>query len=120
MDPRSREFFEDWEAAANDTVRILRSEAARDPSDAGPAELVEELLDTSTAFRDSWSRHDVRLPAAGRHVFSHPTAGRLELEFEAAELRADAGLTMLLAAGMPGSVTEAALHALASESVRSG
>ena len=33
LNPRSREFYADWERAANDTVAILRSEAGRDPYD---------------------------------------------------------------------------------------
>lgn len=56
---------------------------------------------------------DVRLPAAGLHRFHHPEVGVLDLSFEAASLRADPGLTLLLATGRPGSPTEAALGRLA-------
>ncbi len=112
LDDRARDFFDDWHAAARDTARILRSEAARDPHDAASAELVQELLERSEAFRAFWAEHDVRLPAAGRHRFHHPRVGLLDLAFEAAALRADPGLTLLLATAEPGSPTEAALRRL--------
>ena len=112
LDERARDFFDDWPAVAHDTARILRSEAARDPHDPGPAKLVEELSATSAEFRAVWAKHDVRLPAAGRHRFHHPHAGELDLVFEAAALRADPGLTLLLATADPGSPSEAALRRL--------
>ncbi len=112
LDPRARDFFDDWTATARDTARILRSEAGSDPHDPGPAALVEELSAASEEFRAVWARHDVRLPATGLHRFHHPRAGRLELVFEAAALRADPGLTLLLATAEPGSPTEAALREL--------
>src|SRR5947209_6950634 len=113
LDDRARAFFDDWAAVAHDTARILRSEAGRDPPDRGPAELIEELSQTSAEFRTIWAQHDVRLPAAGRHRFHHPLVGELDLVFEAAELRADPGLTLLRATADHGSPTEAALHQLA-------
>ena len=113
LDDRARAFFDDWSAAARDTVRILRSEAARDPDDPAPADLIEEMLERSDEFRTFWAEQDVRLPAAGRHRFRHPRAGLLDLAFEAAALRADPGLTLLLATAEPGSATETALRRLA-------
>ncbi len=115
LDDRARDFFDDWDMAARHTARILRSEAARDPEDPAAADLIEELLERSEEFRAIWADHDVRLPAAGRHRFHHPRAGLLDLAFEAAALRADPGLTLLLATAEPGSPTEAALRRLAAD-----
>src|SRR4051794_24553332 len=112
LDDRARAFFSDWDAVAHDTARILRSEAGRDPDDTGPDELIEELSDASPEFRSVWAEHDVRLPSAGRHHFNHPIVGHLDLVFEGASLRADPGLTLLLATGDPGSPTETALARL--------
>jgi transcriptional regulator with XRE-family HTH domain len=112
VDPRARKFFNDWPAVAHDMARILRSEAGRDLNDPGPAELIEELSHTSAEFRALWSQHDVRLPAAGLHRFHHPVVGDLDLVFEAAALRADPGLTLLLATAEAGSPSETALHRL--------
>jgi hypothetical protein len=65
----------------------------------------------------------VRLPAAGLHRgllhrFHHTLVGELDLVFEAAALRADPGLTLLLATAEQGSPTEAALHHLAAVTTR--
>src|SRR3954471_11680532 len=119
LDDRARSFFDDWPAVAHDTARILRSEAARDAHDPGPAQLIEELSQTSAEFRAIWSQHDVRLPAAGLHRFHHPLVGQLDLVFEAAALRADPGLTLLLATAERGSPTEAALHQLSAMTAHS-
>jgi len=113
LDDRARDFFDDWAAVAHDTARILRSEAGQDPEDPGPGEIIEELSQTSAEFQSIWAQHDVRLPAAGRLRFHHPLVGDLDLVFEAAALRADPGLTLLLATGANGSPTESALHQLA-------
>src|SRR3954447_8588324 len=112
LDERARAFFDDWAAVAHDTARLLRSEAGRDPRDEGPIELIDEMLEASADFRDVWAQHDVRLPAAGRHVFHHPHVGLLDLVFESAALRADPALTLLLATAEPGSTTAAALNRL--------
>jgi len=45
--PRSRDFFGDWDRAANDTVAILRTEAGRAPYDSGLSDLVGELATRS-------------------------------------------------------------------------
>lgn len=113
LDDRAKTFFDDWSAVAHDTARILRAEAGRDPGDPGPAALVEEMLEASADFRAVWEQHDVRLPAAGLHRFHHPDVGTLELTFESAALRADPGLTLLLATPAPGSSTAAALDRVA-------
>src|SRR4051812_13133322 len=112
LDDRARDFFDDWPAVAHDTARILRSEAGRDLHDPGPAELIEELSQTSAEFGAIWAQPDVRLPAAGVHRFPPPLVGELDLVFEAAALRAAPGLTLLLATAAEGSPSEAALHRL--------
>src|SRR4051795_7712044 len=119
LDERARAFFDDWTRVAQDTARILRSETGRDPSDPAPAALVAELSEASEEFRAIWAEQDVRLPAAGRHRFHHPLVGDLDLVFEAAELRADPGLTLLLATPDEGSPTESALLRLAQGRVSS-
>jgi transcriptional regulator with XRE-family HTH domain len=113
LDDRSHRFFDDWNAVAHDTARILRTEAGRDPHDPGPGRLIDEMLRSSTEFRAVWAQQDVRLPASGRHHFHHPEVGPLDLVFEAASLRADPDLTLLLATADPGSRTETALQRLA-------
>src|SRR5438128_6094108 len=116
LDERARDFFDDWPRVAHDSARILRSEAGRDPTDTGPAELIQEMTEASAAFRDAWSKHDVRLPATGTHRFHHRRVGALELVVVSAVLRADPALTLLLATPEPGSASEIALRQLAGSS----
>jgi transcriptional regulator with XRE-family HTH domain len=116
LDDRARAFFDDWPAAARDTARILRSEAGRALDDPGPARLIAELSETSAEFREVWAEQHVRLPAAGLHRFHHRRVGTLDLAFEAAALRADPGLTLLLATAEPSSPTATALGRLRAES----
>jgi transcriptional regulator with XRE-family HTH domain len=49
LDPRSRTFFTDWNAAADDMAALLRAAAGRNPADAALSELVADL-----AERSSW------------------------------------------------------------------
>jgi transcriptional regulator with XRE-family HTH domain len=117
LDERARAFFDDWPLVAQDTARILRSETARDPNDPAPAALVAELSEASEEFRAIWAHHDVRLPAIGTHRFHHPRVGTLDLVFVSAALRADPGLTLLLATAEPGSPSDAALRQLVAQAV---
>src|SRR3954470_20648951 len=117
LDERARTFFDDWERVAQDTARILRSETGRDPDDPESAALVKEVSEASAEFRAVWAQHDVRLPAIGTHRFHHPRVGTLDLVFVSAALRADPGLTLLLATAEPGSPSEAALRQLVREAV---
>jgi hypothetical protein len=77
LDGRARDFLRDWPTVAHDTAPHPRSEAARDSHDPSPAELIEELSETSAEFR---------LPAVGRHRFHHRLVGDLDLIFGAAAL----------------------------------
>jgi hypothetical protein len=42
FDPRARDFYPDWDRAANDGVALLRAEAGRNPYDRGLTDLVGE------------------------------------------------------------------------------
>lgn len=111
---RARRFFPDWELSANITVAILRSEAGRDPYDRGPSDLVGELSTRSEKFRTQWAAHNVRHHYTGMKHFHHPVVGELHLMFEAMELSADTGLSLMVYPPEPGSPSEDALRLLAS------
>jgi transcriptional regulator with XRE-family HTH domain len=112
--PRSRDFFADWDRVANDTVAILRSEAGRDPYDRGLSDLVGELSTRREEFRTRWAAHDVRIHRAGVKHVRHPVVGDLELTFEMMELAADPGLRILAYSAEPGTRSEEALSLLGS------
>ena len=114
LDPRSRDFWVDWERAANDTVGILRAEAGRNPYDKSLTDLVGELSTRSEDFRTRWAAHNVHLHRTGTKLIDHAVVGRLELMFDNLELPADTGLTMLVYTAEPGSPSADALNLLAS------
>jgi transcriptional regulator with XRE-family HTH domain len=111
---RSRDFFSDWNRAANDTVAILRSEAGRDPYDRGLSDLVGELSTRSDEFRTRWAAHNVRIHRTGVKNVRHPVVGDLELTYEMMELAADPGLRILTYSAEPGTTSEEALGLLGS------
>ncbi|MEV5826397.1 helix-turn-helix transcriptional regulator [Spirillospora sp. NPDC052242] len=113
LDARSREFWGDWDRAADDTVALLQAEAGRDPFDKELTELVGELSTRSDDFRARWARHDVRQHHIGAKPFHHPVVGELRLTYESLDLPAD-NLTLVVYSGEPGSDSEDRLRLLAS------
>ena len=105
LDPASREFFADWERAADDIAAMLRSEAGRNPHDRRLIELVGELSTRSEDFRTRWAAHDVRFHRSGTKRLHHPVVGRLDLTFEVMELPAHPGLTLLVYTAVAGTPT---------------
>ncbi|HEY0217009.1 MAG TPA: helix-turn-helix transcriptional regulator [Cellulomonas sp.] len=114
LEPRSREFWIDWERAADDTVGALRSAAGRDPFDKALTALVGELSTRSTEFRTRWATHHVHLHTGGVKRIHHPVVGDLELMYDSLQIAAAPSLTMLVYTAAPGSSTADALQLLAS------
>jgi transcriptional regulator with XRE-family HTH domain len=119
LDPRARDHHVDWDAAANVTVALLRTEAGRDPYDKDLRELVGELSTVSEEFRTRWAAHNVRLHQAGVKQFRHPAVGTLEVAFHSFDLAtADQGkLVMTVYTAEPGTPNEDGLKLLASWAV---
>ena len=117
LDPRSQDFYPDWDRAANVNVAILRREAGRSPHDRGIAELVGELSMRSDEFRTRWAAHNVRRHYAGTKFFKHPAVGILELNYQVLGLEEDPGHTLTVYPATPGSPTDQALKLLASWAV---
>ncbi|MGW6198271.1 helix-turn-helix transcriptional regulator [Kribbella sp. NPDC055110] len=114
LDPASHDFFQDWERAADDIAAMLRSEAGRNPHDKLLIELIGELSTRSEDFRTRWAAHNVRFHRTGLKKFHHPVVGDLELTFEAMELPAHPGLTLLVYVAPAGTPTADSLKLLAS------
>jgi transcriptional regulator with XRE-family HTH domain len=114
LDPRSRDFWVDWDGAANVSATMLRTEAGRNPNDRALSELVGELSTRSDEFRKRWAAHDVRLHQNGSKNFHHPVVGDLTLVFDEMELSAATGLTLSAYTAEPGTASEDALKLLAS------
>lgn len=114
LDERSRDFYPDWEAAADVTVSILRTEAGRDPRDKQLHDLIGELSTRSDEFRTRWGAHNVRRHGSGTKQFHHHEVGDLTLTYEGMELTAEPGLSFLIYTAEPGSPSEERLQLLAS------
>jgi transcriptional regulator with XRE-family HTH domain len=114
LDPRARDFYVDWERAANDCVAALRSEAGRDPYDRELSDLIGELSTQSAAFRSRWAAHNVRFHVTGIKHFHHPVVGELSLSFDRLDISPDPGLTIFTYTAEPGSRSEQALNLLGS------
>ncbi len=114
LDPAAREFFADWERAANDIAAMLRSEAGSNPHDKQLIELIGELSTRSDEFRTRWAAHNVRFHRTGRKSIHHPVVGALDLSFEAMEFPAHPGLTLLTYTAAAGTPTADSLKMLAS------
>lgn len=114
LDERAKAFYPDWEAAADVTVSILRTEAGRDPRDKQLHDLIGELSTCSDAFRTRWGAHNVRRHGSGTKQFHHHEVGDLTLTYEGMELTAEPGLSFLVYTAEPGSPSQERLQLLAS------
>ncbi|MFL6138673.1 MAG: helix-turn-helix domain-containing protein [Frankiaceae bacterium] len=114
LDPRrSTGLYRDWDGIAHDAVGSLRAEAGRDPSDRALTALIGELSTRSEEFRVRWAAHDVRYYRSGIQPFHHPLVGELTLDYDALELPADPGQTIVAYTAEAGSPAQRALDALA-------
>jgi transcriptional regulator with XRE-family HTH domain len=114
LDPSAREFFADWDRAADDIAAMLRSEAGSNPQDRQLIELIGELSTSSEVFRARWAAHNVRFHRTGHKRICHPVVGFLDLNFEAMEFPAHPGLTLLVYTAAAGTPTADGLKLLAS------
>jgi transcriptional regulator with XRE-family HTH domain len=114
LDSKSTEFYRDWDGIAHATVGSLRAEVGRAPDDRALTELVGELSVRSQEFRVRWAAHDVHYYRSGVQPFHHPLVGDLTLDYDALELPADPGLTIVAYSAEAGSPARHALDLLAS------
>jgi transcriptional regulator with XRE-family HTH domain len=114
LDRRSTEFYGDWDRIAYDAVGSLRAEAGRNPHDKALTGLVGELATRSHEFRVRWGGHDVRYYRSGTQPFHHPLAGDLTLDYDALEIPADPGQTIVAYSAPAGSAAQIGLDQLAS------
>ncbi len=114
LDDRAYEFYPDWDAFAEVTVSILRTEAGRDPHNKGLHDLIGELGTRSEEFRRRWGAHNVRHHGTGFKSFHHPVVGEMTLAFEGLEMAAEPGLTLTIYTAEMGSPSAERMQLLAS------
>lgn len=114
LDDRAHQFYPDWDAFAEVTVSILRTEAGRDPHNKELHDLIGELGTRSEEFRRRWGAHNVRHHGTGFKTFNHPVVGEMTLAFEGLEMAAEPGLTLTIYTAEPGSPSAERMQLLAS------
>jgi MmyB-like transcription regulator ligand binding domain len=111
LDPRSFEFFVDWDLIAEDAVALLRAEAGRNRSDPKLSALVGELSTQSEVFAAHWAAHNVCYGYVGTKRFCHPVVG--DLTVESTSLAAETGYTVLVYTAASDSPSAHAVKSLA-------
>jgi len=114
LDDQSAQFYRDRDGIAHAAVGSLRAEAGRAPYDRALTTLVGELSVRSQEFRERWAAHDVEYYRSGIQPFHHPVAGDVDLEYDALEIPADPGQTIIAYSAEPGSAARDALDLLIS------
>ena len=112
LDPASTQFYGDWDGIAHAAVGSLRAEAGRDPYHRQLTDLIGELATRSHEFRVRWAAHDVKYYRSGVQPFRHPIGGELALDYDALEIPADPGLTIVAYTAAPDSPAQQALDQL--------
>jgi transcriptional regulator with XRE-family HTH domain len=113
LDPRSKDFYRNWDDTARQTVALLRSAAGRAPYDRDLSDLVGELATRSDDFRTLWAAHNVRLHHSASKQVHHPVVGDLDLAFERLDIATDQGLSIIAYTAEPGSTSDDSLQLLA-------
>jgi hypothetical protein len=113
LDPRSKDFFVDWETLADDFTAAMRTESGQNPRDRALNNLIGDLAAGSTEFSTRWARHNVRFHRTARKTMRNPLVGDIELTGEALNLPGE-GLTLIAYTAEPGSHAEEQLAFLSS------
>ena len=113
LDPRSQDFFLEWDTIADDLAAALRTEAGRNPRGRALNSLIGDLATGSTEFSTRWARHNVRFHRSARKTMHNPLVGDIELTGDALELPGE-GLTLIAYTAEPGSHAQEQLDFLTS------
>ncbi|MBB6731532.1 helix-turn-helix transcriptional regulator [Cohnella zeiphila] len=80
IDAKPEWIGENWEAKAQILIARFRADYARFPKDTRFKELVDELMQSSRLFRETWPLHYVEAPADCRKQGYDPRIGEMEFE----------------------------------------
>jgi transcriptional regulator with XRE-family HTH domain len=111
LDPRSQEFFLDWDTVADDTAAALRIHVGQTPADRQLTDLVGELATRSDAFATRWAKHNVRLHRTATKRLHNAVVGELELTGDALQLSGE-DLTLIVYTAPTGSPAQEKLDFL--------
>lgn len=83
VDPAGRDFYQDWERAAESCVAEIRAAYGYDPASPRIAEVVETLSAKSPEFAELWARHNVKGKTRQTKNLKHAQVGDLQIQFSA-------------------------------------
>ncbi|MEW2623849.1 helix-turn-helix transcriptional regulator [Streptomyces sp. NPDC048106] len=79
--PQMQSLLVDWQREVRDILGQFRISVGRHPDDPRTTALIDTLTRSSSQFRALWSEHPVQAFRPTLKRFSHPTAGRLDLNY---------------------------------------
>ena len=112
LDAHTRGLYRNWEVKARAVVGNLRVMTAREPGDAGLAELIGELAIGSPEFAELWAGHLVEHCGRDIYELAHPLVGNLTVTQQPLRVPEEPHQMVLVVTAEPGSSSAAALTML--------
>jgi transcriptional regulator with XRE-family HTH domain len=114
VDPAGRDFYQDWDKAAQSCVAEIRAAYGYDPSSPRILEVVETLSAGSPEFAEMWARHNVRGKTRQTKNLKHAEVGDLQIQFSAFTVNEAPHQQLVVYQAEPASPTAAAFVELRS------
>ena len=112
LDPRAKEFFEDWRQWADQGVHYLRNALARDPGSRLVSSMVERLRGRSVEFSQAWESHHVAFQQFGTRQLNHPVVGPIKIDFQGLQPIGHERMRIVVYTAEPGSTSAGRLRQL--------
>lgn len=113
LSPAARQLFVDWDVQARVAVENLRLDVATYADDPATWDLLEELKQGSSEFREWWEEHRVQQRTYGAKRIRHPLVGELTVDYETLTFPGDPEIRLFVFTAPAGSTSRQALERLA-------
>ncbi len=113
-EPDAQTFYCNWSVVAEDAVAGFRHGFGLAPNDVRLCTVRDELLESSPAFADLWTRNDARRKSLQTKSFRHPVVGPITLTMQTFDVRSSPGQELVVYHAEPNSPSAEALSLLCS------